>query len=472
MKKILYSFLLASGLGILYGAAPDCQYSFKFTNRATDQTDGVTQISGANPAIAINNKDNACAGWQLSYDSEGFSAISLNLQSAPNVVNAPNVISQGAWSTFSGTAVTGSLPLTNISQGLYIGYAYFPWIRVNLTSLTGTGSINVKLQGWKSVAYVAGLSSGGGGGGSGNCPGSGNAGDIQKYVDSTHCGSSALNDTGTNIVSTEPIQSANGFQSGNGSTPGLDSDLCGTAPSTPASGIVYGFCNTSNIPQWKDPIGNIYEPVIGIANPSDSQYVSYIDAAGVAHRSTPSGGGGGTAPIDFFNWPLATEFNGTFYVTNISGSNVSVIVTVSTVSGTGPASLSYLVPAILIYHSQWLYTTKQISSTWSAAAGTIDVSFMAINRDGNGGSNYNISVYAGCSTPGSTGSDFTYGTASTVSIATGSTTGVVSTYTAAGVNLPGSCAASSPLQIWLVRGADSNTSNLALYQIQATIRGN
>jgi hypothetical protein len=204
---------------------------------------------------------------------------------------------------------------------------------------------------------------------------------------------------------------------------------------------------------------------------SDSPYTQYGCQNG-SWATFGGGGGGGTAAIDFFNWPLVTYYNGGYLSTNVGKTNSTTVLGVSTVSGTGPASQSYAIGSILIYHSQSLMVTKQISSTWSAAAGTIDVSFTAINRDGNGGSNYNISVYAGCSTPGSTGSDFTYGTASTVSIATGSTTGVVSTYTAAGVNLPGSCAASSPLQIWLVRGADSNTSNLALYQIQATIRGN
>lgn len=143
-------------------AAPDCQYSFHFTNRTGEQTDGITQISGAASTPAINNKDNACIGWTLSYDVEGFSAISLNLQTAPNVINSPNIISQGTWSTFTGTNVSGSLPLTTTSSGIYVGYAYFPWIRVNLASATGTGSINVRLSGWKSVAYVAGLSGAGG----------------------------------------------------------------------------------------------------------------------------------------------------------------------------------------------------------------------------------------------------------------------------------------------------------------------
>lgn len=445
MKKILYSFLLASGLGILYGAAPDCQYSFKFTNRATDQTDGVTQISGANPAIAINNKDNACAGWQLSYDSEGFSAISLNLQSAPNVVNAPNVISQGSWSTFSGTAVTGSLPLTNISQGLYIGYAYFPWIRVNLTSLTGTGSINVKLQGWKSVAYVAGLSSGGGGGGSGNCPGSGNAGDIQKYVDSTHCGSSALNDTGTNIVSTEPIQSANGFQSGNGSTPGLDSDLCGTAPSTPASGIVYGFCNTSNIPQWKDPIGNIYEPVIGIANPSDSQYVSYIDAAGVAHRSTPSGGGGGTV-LDTVRFQACG--------TNPTGNPNSfweIMTTGVVANGFGGSATN---PCGLIFNNSGTAEVRiyfPLSANWTS---TISLTFET--ESVNSGVVNTLSVKTACAGNGGTWLGPTYNTAQTLNFTANASANVITTGTISTLTTTG-CAAGNTLIIDIIK-SDTNAA--------------
>lgn len=148
-------------------AAPDYQYTYRFTNRSGEPTDGITIYSGAAATVAINNKLNACAGWQLSYNAEGFSALSITLQSAPNSVTTSGT-TPGAWSTYSGTNVSGTLAMTNTAQGLYIGYAYFPYIRVNLTSATGTGSVDVQLSCWKSIAYVAGLSSAGGGSPAGN----------------------------------------------------------------------------------------------------------------------------------------------------------------------------------------------------------------------------------------------------------------------------------------------------------------
>lgn len=308
MKKLILFSVIS--LGTLFGAPPDCQYSFKFTNRAGDQTDGITQISGANPAPAINNKDNACTGWVFTYDSEGFSAISLNLQSAPNVINAPNVISQGTWSTYSGTAVLGSLPMTGTSNGTYIGYTYYPWIRVNLTSATGTGSINVKLQGWKSPAYVASLGSGSGTVGPGTIgkipkfattttindsaasdivaefsgtpngakflrddgalatPGGSISGlttnTIPKGTSSTTIGDSAISDDGVNVTSTLNIN-APSMALGNGSAPGLDNNKCGTAPSTPSATFVNGYC-TSKIPLWKNEDGIIYTAVVANAS--------------------------------------------------------------------------------------------------------------------------------------------------------------------------------------------------------------
>jgi hypothetical protein len=74
--------------------------------------------------------------------------------------------------------------------------------------------------------------------------------------------------------------------------------LEGTAPSTPAS--TYQSCyfdSTSHTQICLNSSGVASTTVVGIANPSDSQFVSYIDTAGVAHRSTPAVGA---------HFPLAT----------------------------------------------------------------------------------------------------------------------------------------------------------------------
>jgi hypothetical protein len=156
-KTIVLSLLIGS---VAFAADPDCKYSFRFTNRTGESTDGavVYAISGATPTVAINNKTNACTAWSFQYDSEGLSALSIALQSAPatGLANTP-----GTFATFAGTTVTGSNPSTATDSSTYTATGYYPFLRINLASSTGTGSINITLNGWKSPAYI---SSGGGGG--------------------------------------------------------------------------------------------------------------------------------------------------------------------------------------------------------------------------------------------------------------------------------------------------------------------
>lgn len=171
------AFLLASSF--LRAADPDCKYSFRFTNRAGESTDGqvVYAISGATSTVAINNKNNACTAWSFQYDAEGLSALSIVLQSAPSTGSASI---PGTFSTFAGSTVTGSNPSSSTTSSTYTATGYYPFVRISLASSTGTGSINVTLNGWKSTAFLAVLPTGIGctpgstdnilaGDGSGNC---------------------------------------------------------------------------------------------------------------------------------------------------------------------------------------------------------------------------------------------------------------------------------------------------------------
>lgn len=150
--------MVLTGWAYAQTGQPNCQYKYRFTNRTGETTDAVTIMSGATNAPTIDNSTQGCVGWQLLYSSEGFSAVSLNLQTAlrtyQGVVGAST---PSTWSTFSGTDVLSSLPLTSTANGNYIGYAYFPFIRVNLATATGTGSVEVLLNGWKSTTFLTGL---------------------------------------------------------------------------------------------------------------------------------------------------------------------------------------------------------------------------------------------------------------------------------------------------------------------------
>lgn len=108
---------------------------------------------------------------------------------------------------------------------------------------------------------------------------------------------------GTTTLQT-PSATATMDSSGNISTPGTLSVGAGGAgtitggtgstPSAPSAGNVRcGFSTTTpNTEVCIDSSSNVTEMIQGIANPSDTQVVNYVDASGVQHRIAQSGGGG------------------------------------------------------------------------------------------------------------------------------------------------------------------------------------
>lgn len=150
MKKLLL-FIGLTAVG--WGAAPDCIQKFRFTNIVLEPTDGVVvyAVSGATNTVAYNNKNLACSAWSFSYNSQGFSALSMAFQSAPTTSTG----AVGTFVTFGGTTVTGSNPASATTSSIYNATGYFPWVRVQLASSTGTGSVDVTLYGWVSPAYIA-----------------------------------------------------------------------------------------------------------------------------------------------------------------------------------------------------------------------------------------------------------------------------------------------------------------------------
>lgn len=121
---------------------PDCRLPFNFA----------VGVSLPANTTAFDNRVAGCTTWQVVYNSYTFSALSLVVQTAPNVsAGVP-----GSWSTF--TAVTGSNPNTNTTSGVATfggPTSYFPWLRVQLTSGTLAGTISGQLYGWRIPATSA-----------------------------------------------------------------------------------------------------------------------------------------------------------------------------------------------------------------------------------------------------------------------------------------------------------------------------
>lgn len=105
----------------------------------------VKTLSSATNTGSLDNRllvTAGCIQFRLQYTSTGFSAQSVQLEWAPDVNGAP-----GSWVAFTGTEVTqGTNPSTASSATIQLSN-YHPWIRANVTSVTGTGTINITISG-------------------------------------------------------------------------------------------------------------------------------------------------------------------------------------------------------------------------------------------------------------------------------------------------------------------------------------
>src|SRR5579864_5063582 len=105
------------------------------------------QTCAINPAtltgtgrVVYDNRQLQCATWRITYFSDGFSALSIELDGAPD-----NNGVAGSWAAIAGTSVctlTGTNPNTAATSATTVfANCYFPWISINLSSVTGSGSI-------------------------------------------------------------------------------------------------------------------------------------------------------------------------------------------------------------------------------------------------------------------------------------------------------------------------------------------
>lgn len=151
MKYRFLLFCVLSAIPAFGQTQTPCVINFTFT--ASGQASTVT-------AGNCNQGDNRQAGaysWTMQYESTGFSAVTLTIQSAPGP------LTPGSWVTYAGTIDTGINPNTSTSGATttaHNGTASIPWIRMALTA-TGSGTVRGVLIGVQNGAAAGGSSSGG-----------------------------------------------------------------------------------------------------------------------------------------------------------------------------------------------------------------------------------------------------------------------------------------------------------------------
>lgn len=136
--KFLVGMVLALLLSLSafgQGSAPDCKVDFVLT--------------GASTATVLDNRGTFCDSWTVAYYSVGFtSTLSLLVQAAPATTTGV----PGSWATFGGTVLAGANPLTSVVGGTLKLDGFYPFLRINLSSLTGSGTVRGRLYGWRSAA--------------------------------------------------------------------------------------------------------------------------------------------------------------------------------------------------------------------------------------------------------------------------------------------------------------------------------
>lgn len=155
MRKFLCLALFAAAAGFSPGqtankVAQDCDIQFSFG--------GSGQRS---PITGCAQNAQGIVDWRLTYTSNGFSALSIEIQDAPDSNGIP-----GSWVNWAGTIVDGTNPTTNPAQGTTRVGGYYPWVSVLLASVSGSGTVTGHLYGCKLPGCSdLQLGSGGGGGG-------------------------------------------------------------------------------------------------------------------------------------------------------------------------------------------------------------------------------------------------------------------------------------------------------------------
>ena len=159
MNKLLA--LLAFSLPLLAQTQPpDCPLQQKSLSAAGD--------------VQFDNRNSGCNSWTVYYVADSGLSFTAEFDST-NGQNAP-----GSWAAYAGNTSNSSTSFGTAQFGIatYCGLATCvpsmgvtvetSWVRVDVSGVTGTGTIRVFFYGYR-TGYAAGLAGGGGGGGGSGC---------------------------------------------------------------------------------------------------------------------------------------------------------------------------------------------------------------------------------------------------------------------------------------------------------------
>ena len=146
--------------------APDCSFFVQYVVSAGVITtvNGLASSNARSPSAGFNAQNTGCVAWTVTYTNSGTTApLSLRVDSAPD--NGSGI--PGTWASYATVNCTpggGTLPCINsgvnpmtATSAAYVAITgYQQWVSVNLTTVTGTGTITVFAYGCRTLT-CAGL---------------------------------------------------------------------------------------------------------------------------------------------------------------------------------------------------------------------------------------------------------------------------------------------------------------------------
>jgi hypothetical protein len=118
-------------------------------------TVSVTTTTPANSANFDNGIGTArpglgCIDWTVVYfATTTVATLTVELDSANDTAGAP-----GAFGAFGGTVINGTNPNTTLNEGSAQVTGYFPWLRLRISGVTGTGIVvNAFAFGYRPIAF-------------------------------------------------------------------------------------------------------------------------------------------------------------------------------------------------------------------------------------------------------------------------------------------------------------------------------
>lgn len=146
-------FALSILMGILLaparaqsGTPNDCFFVHSFT------------ATGAQTAQANSSSAAPCVAWRVTYTTTGFSTVTVKFQTSPDNSSWTDVINSICSSSVQPPCVTdGANPLAAGVMGSSSFRAYGKYVRVNVTSVTGSGTGQVVVYGYKGTSASANI---------------------------------------------------------------------------------------------------------------------------------------------------------------------------------------------------------------------------------------------------------------------------------------------------------------------------